>query len=325
MNPVGGGAVRLKRPDALVPIPVIDVGMSIKLALEQYDQMRTELGGASVDFLASEQQIAQDTASGTERVYASKEFLVSYMTRNLAESLIRGVYLIAHAQLRTGEGGPIQVKIADQWQQVDPAQWQPRNHVKVNVGYSMGERRQIAGALFAAIGMVKEGLASGLEGQLVTKQGLYRMILDWLTMQLVQNGDSYFVDPTSPQAQQAGQAAQEAAKEQQLEAARQQAEILAMPERIKAASAQYKTDTEVEFDYFKVVLEAQEASDEAERGMVVDIAKSRNEARAIRDNATGNAGGAAGASKGNGAAGRGGKPAVSKGNGRAGGRSSERN
>lgn len=282
LNPVGGGAIRMKRPDAIVPIPVIDVGMSIKAALDQFDAMRTEMGGASVDFLRADAQIAQDTAHGTERVYASKEFLVSYMTRNLAESLIRGVYLIAHAQLRTGEGGPIAVKVSDQWQEVDPTGWQPRSHCKVNVAYSMGERAQISSALFAAIQLAKEALANGMEGQLVTKQGLYRMVLDWLTMQLVSNPDSYFIDPTSPQAQQAAADIQAANQKAQLEAARQQAEILAMPERIKADNDKDKVAAELEFKYFDTIIDAMTKADDTQTKMVVDIANAREQAKAAR-------------------------------------------
>jgi hypothetical protein len=265
----------MKRPDALVPIPVIDVGPSIKMALDHFDQMRTELGGASVDFLRADAQIAQDTAHGTERVYASKEFLVSYMTRNLAESLIRGVYLICHAQLRTGQGGPIQVKVADTWQAVDPTAWEPRTHCKVNVGYSMGERAQISQALAQAIALAKEAMASGLEGQLVTKQGLYRMVIDWLTMQLVTNADAYFVDPTSPQAQQAAQAIAQAQQQAQLQAAQAQAEILAMPERVKADADHEKFTAELEFKYFDTILDAAIKGDEGEQRTVVDIAKLR--------------------------------------------------
>lgn len=315
MNPVGGGAVRLKRPDAIVPIPVIDVGASIKMALMQYDQMRTEMGGAAVDFLAAEAQVAQDTAHGTERVYASKEVLVSYMTRNLAESLIRGVYLIAHAQLRTGEGGPISVKVADSWQQVNPADWQERTHAKVNVGYSMGERMQISGALFSAIALAKEALANGLEGQLVTKQGLYRMVLDWLTMQQVQNGDSYFVDPTSPQAQQAAQQAQEARDKQAMEAARQQAEILGMPERIKAEHDKFKQEQELEFKYFNAVLEASINGDRAETGMVVDLANIRANADAARLSDTRQSGSDGGEDEGRGDERGGGKQSAKRGSG----------
>lgn len=314
-NPVGGKPVRIKRPDAIVAIPILDAGASIKMALEEYDKMRTEMGGAAIDMIGAEMQLAQDTAHGTERVYASKELLVSYMTRNLAESLVRGVYLLTHATLRTGEGGPVDVKIADQWQQVDPTQWPERTYCNVKVGYSMGERMQISQALLQAIGLAKEALANGLEGVLITKQGLYRMVIDFLTMQLVTNADQYWVDPSSPNAIAAGQQAQQAAKDAALENARQQAEALAAPERVKAASDKYKTDADLEFKYFDAILTNSTKQAESETKGVIDLATARTQAIAARASNGGSNNRPGGGSKSGNTPNGGGKPSTKKPNG----------
>jgi hypothetical protein len=314
-NPVGGKPIRIKRADAIFPIPIVDAGASIKMALEEYDKMRTEMGGAAIDMIGAEMQLAQDTAHGTERVYASKELLVSYMTRNLAESLVRGVYLLTHATLRTGEGGPVDVKVQDEWQQVDPTQWPERTYCNVKVGYSMGERMQISQALLQAIGLAKEALANGLEGVLVTKQGLYRMVLDFLTMQLVTNADQYFVDPASPSAIQAGEQAQQAAKDAALENARQQAEALAAPERVKAASDKYKTDSDLEFKYFNAILDNSTKQAESDTKGVIDLATARTQANAARTANAASIGGSGSGNNGSNTSGSGNRPKGKKPNG----------
>src|SRR4029077_4852964 len=106
-----GRPIRMKRPDSIVPIPVADVGPSIQLALRELDKQRTERGGAAVEMIGAEMQIAGDSAHGVDRMYAAPKLLFSYMTRNMAESLIRGVFLLAHAELRDGDGGPINIKM----------------------------------------------------------------------------------------------------------------------------------------------------------------------------------------------------------------------
>jgi hypothetical protein len=294
MKPKAGGAVRMKNLNSIMPIPVIDVGPSIAAALAMFDKMRTERGGAAVDMVGAEEQLAQDTAHGTERVYASKELLVSYMTRNLAESMIRGMFLLAHAEIRDGDNGPISIKYNGQWTQVDPASWHARTYCNVKMGYSMGERTQIASTLFAAISLYQAGLSSGLNGQLVSLPGLYKLITDWMTVSMVDNPESYFVDPSSPEAIQAGKDASASAAKQAQDTADQAAKIAALPEQIAAAMNKYKTDQELGFKYFDAVLTAQADHSNAERASVVDFAKARSEAANMRSANAGNTGRTAG-------------------------------
>jgi hypothetical protein len=306
MKPKAGGAIRMKNINSITPIPVIDVGPSIAAALAMFDKMRTERGGAAVDMVGAEEQLAQDTAHGTERVYASKELLVSYMTRNLAESMIRGMFLLAHAEIRDGENGPINIKFNGEWTQVDPASWRPRTYCNVKMGYSMGERTQIAATLFAAINLYIQGLSSGLEGQLVSLPGLYKLITDWMTVSMVDNPESYYVDPSSPEAIQAGKTKADQAKQQAQETADQAAKIAALPEQIAAAKDKYKSDQDIQFKYFNAVLTAQADQSNAERASVVDFAKARSEAADLRSANAGNTGRASGGADGKPPKGKGG-------------------
>lgn len=276
MTPRAGSPIRVKSPNAIVPIPVNDVGPSIASALAYLDQARTERGGASIDFLGGEMQLAQDTAHGTERVYSAKEMLVAYEIRNLAETMIAAAYKLAHAELRLGKNGPIQVKIAEQWQAVDPASWPARNHVNVRAGYSMGERMQISQAMLMMLQFYQAGMQQGLQGQLFTLPGLYKLLCDYGSVALIPNPESYFIDPESPQAQQAAQAAAQAAQKQ----AEQQAQILALPEQIKAQASQYKTDADTMTTMFKTVFEGTLQHEEAEIQGAVDVARSASEAKA---------------------------------------------
>jgi hypothetical protein len=314
-NPKAGGPIRLKSPSAIVPIPVNDVGQSIGAAIAMLDKDRTERGGASVDFLGGEMQLAQDTAAGTERVYSAKELLVSYMMRNLAESMIKGAFLLAHAELRSGQSGPISIKLGEQWQQVDPATWPARQQCNVKVGYSAGERARIGQALGLMIQQYFGALQAGLEGQLVTLQGLYKLCCDFLQMNLIDNPESYFIDPTSPQAQQAAQQKQQAQQEQM----RMQAQILALPEQIRAqgiierskledASHERQEEMKSFVALFKTVFEGTLDNNQAEMEGAINVTRAANEAKIAQ--VAGAGGGANGAGKGangSGAGGRGGK------------------
>ena len=152
----------------------------------------------------------------------------------------------------------------------------------------MGERRQISNTLFQFIQLQQAGMQAGLEGQLVSRPGLYKTVVDWLNVSLVDNPEAYLIDPMSEQAQQAAQMAAQSAQQQ----AQQQAQILALPEQIKAQSAQYKTDVETMFNYFKTILEATVQANTAETQGQVDVIRSASEAKAAQATAAGRANGA---------------------------------
>lgn len=303
LAPKAGGPVRVRSQGALQPIPVIDVGPSIAAAMDRLDQMRSERGGAALDMAGAEMQIASDSAHGTERVYAARELLVSYMTRNLAESLVRGLFLKAHAELRDGEGGPITIKIAETYQAVDPTTWPQRNHCNVESGYSMGERMQKLGVLGGMIDKYVAGLQMAA-GEMFTLAGLYKMVNDYMRLALIDNPESYFIDPNSDAAKTAGKLKQDQAA-QQAQMANEAAQALVLiPEQVKALSKQQSDNEELQFKYFDAVLDAVTKTAEGERNSVIDFAKARDQAQAVQAG-SGGAGGAAGGSSGGGAGGGG--------------------
>lgn len=307
MTPKAGSPIRMKSPTSIVPIPIADVGGSIKMALEQYDQARTERGGAAVDMIGSEMQVANDTAHGTERVYASKELLLSYMTRNIAESLISNAYLLIHAELRDGDGGPINLKVGEEWQTADPAQWPLRDLATVTVGYTMGERMHMAQVYFATINLYNQALSAGLDGIMVSTSGLYKLVTDWMALNLIDQAETYFIDPSSEAAQAAMQQKAQQAQQQAEQTAAMQKALLTAPEEIKAMIDKYKSDQDTAFKYFKAVLDAQTETANAEIQGATNVIGARAEARAIESlNRPGVAGAgkapAGGGSKSNGAA-----------------------
>lgn len=279
-TPRAGGPVRVRSLGAVQPIPVIDVGPSIAAAMDRLDQARSERGGAALDMAGAEMQIASDSAHGTERVYAARELLVSYMTRNLAESLVRGLFLKAHAELRDGDGGPITVKIAEQYMPVDPTQWPQRNHCNVESGYSMGERMQKLGVLGGLLDKYVAGLQMA-GGEMFTLAGFYKMTTDYMRLALIDNPESYFIDPNSPQAQKAGQDKKDQAAQQAAMANEAAQALVMIPEQIKAIARKNETDTETQYKYFDSVLEAITKTAEGERQSVIDFATARNQAQAL--------------------------------------------
>jgi len=246
---IPGGGVRIRNPNALVPIPAPDMGASAISALEYQDKLRMERGGASLDMQAPEFQVMGDTAHGIERQYSSKELTVQQMGKVLAETMVRQVYLLMHQALRKWSNEPLAVKVRGNWEQVDPSTWPERTQINVTVGQTIGQRNAAQQALMTFIQLGTNALANGLGGQIVDLGGIYKAMGDWLKMAGVDNPDQYLIDPSSPQAQQAQQAQQQ----QQQEMQRMQQQMM----QLQMDLDKYKHDSELQFKYFDTVLDAE--------------------------------------------------------------------
>jgi hypothetical protein len=301
-RPRPGGVIRIKNPDAIVPIPVADVGPSLQILLTQIDKQRSELGGTALDMSAAPMQIANASAHATERVFSAQECGVSYDLRNFAATFCADVFVMAHAELRSGQGGPINLKIAEQWTQEDPKQWQERKWCTVNVAPSFGERVHMSNALAMCLQWDMGLLQAGLEGTLITLPGLYKKMTDWLRLNLIASPESYYIDPLSKQAQQAGQQKAQQAQQQ----AQQQTQVIMAIEQLKAQVEQYKTDTETQFKYYDATLDASVKLGQGETQGAVDVVRARadaeiarrSQARSVEGNSNGAGHGGAGGSGG---------------------------
>ena len=133
----------------------------------------------------------------------------------------------------------------------------------MKLGLSTGERRRKVEALTFIITQQKELMAAGMAGTMVTPDGLRNAILDWGRAAEVDNPEQYFVDPRSPEAQQAAQQQQQQAAQQeqkQMALIEQQMSI----EREKNQNEMRKmmqdfiaNQAEIQHDYFSDVLKSE--------------------------------------------------------------------
>jgi hypothetical protein len=252
-----GGGVIIESPDALVPFPFTDVGPSAAAALDYMDKQRSEQGGASLDLQAAEMQVAGQTAHGVERQMSSKEMLAAQMTRTLANTLIRTVYGMVHKAMRLYIPDEIKFRRGGRTVTVNPGEWREREEITVKAGLTLAERQQRQQRLQTVIARQDYLYSNGGDGTLVSEEQIYTATVDWCRAGGIDNAERYFMDPRSPESQQAAQQKAQQAQEQQA----YQQRLLALQQQIEDRKANNEDakvfedarqfDRDLQFRYWK--------------------------------------------------------------------------
>jgi hypothetical protein len=271
---------------AVTGFTVPDASANILQNLEHTRRMRSEMGGASLDMATGQMQLNDRVGSqGLDRAYSVMEKLAAFMTRMLAHTLVRSMYLITHETLRTQWQGSISFKRGKNWITQEPSKWQVRDAVHVNLGMSPGERQRLAAVLEKLMTLQASLAQQGMEDVLVDVQSYYNAAMDWMRMCDLAMPERYMLNPLSDQ----GKAAlQRNAVQKQQSAAKQDAlmkQAIAL-EQLRTAFDKYKTDAELQFKYYDAVLTAQVEEARLTSSAVVNIMSARDAAnKAQRENA----------------------------------------
>jgi len=200
------GVVRAKRNDAVVPYPVQNLGDTGFKMLGYMDKVRKEGGGAQLDVGTSENMPVQgQTAHGMERWMSSQEQLSYMMTRTNAETLVKETYRITHLLMRTFMPEQMMYKSGNQMVSTVPGMWPPRAKVSINIQLSMAEKQRKYQVLENVIAQQKEAMQNGYRGVLASEETIFNAKVDQLKLAGLDNPERYWINPNSPQAQQAAQ------------------------------------------------------------------------------------------------------------------------
>lgn len=249
------GVVDVRAAVAAFTIP--DISQGVLLNMENQRQSRSEMGGAALTLATGELQLGDRAGSqGIDRAYSVMEQLSSHMTKVIAKTLIRSLYLLAHDTMRLHFDFPVSVKQGGRWRSSTPSEWTRRDNVWIKPGMSPGERTRRVGMLSQMMDKQIALASQGMDEVLVNLDGFYSTMVDWARAGDIQNPERYVVDPQSPAAQKALQQKQAA----QAETAKAQQNLITQAislEQIRSAIEKYKTDVETQFDYYNANLQAQ--------------------------------------------------------------------
>ena len=240
-----GGVVRMKSLDSADEFPTrdaTDVGLKM---LDYMDKVRREAVGASLEHGTQSNSPVQNAgAFGLDRWMTAQELLTGLVARNFAETLVQGVFLLAHRVVREDMPEAMKFKTGKNWKEANPQQWLPRDKVSVHIGLSRSERQQRIQMLEMVIQKQQLAIEKAGPGVLADYTGIYRALIDQLKAGNLNNPEQYYIDPASPEGQQAQQQnAQNAQQQQQVMQQQVQQTMMLQQsiEQMKQESAMMKT------------------------------------------------------------------------------------
>ncbi len=276
LNSRPGGVIRMDSPDAVVPIMAPDIGASAQNAMQYLDTVRSERGGASLDLQTQAANVIGDTASGIERQFSSREQQTADMLRTLSETLVKETYKLVHRGMRAWLPGNMEFNARGKFQSADPGRWKQRERVNVKTGLSHAERLARKATLEQVLMQQKEFMAGGQNNIMTDATKIHNAILDWSLFSGVDNPERYWVDPNSPESQQAAQAA---AEQQQAEAAKMDklaSDAITVPAQLEGAKIledARQFDDELDFKYFDAGLDAETEEAKIVGGAALELEK----------------------------------------------------
>jgi hypothetical protein len=258
---------------AIMAFGVPDTSANILANLDHFRSVRSEAGGAALDLATGQMQLNDRVGSqGLDRAYSVMESLALFMTRIIANTLVRSMYLVAHETLRTQWPEPIKFKRGNKWVETNPSKWPVRDAVEVNLGKSLNERARESAVLERLLDRQAFLASVGMEEILVDVTTYHAALDAWLRVNDVENPEKYQIDPRSDKAMQAmkRKAQDNAAQNAKQEALLNQAVAL---EQVRAALEKYRIDVETQFKYYAEVLQAQIEEAKITANSVVEIRK----------------------------------------------------
>jgi hypothetical protein len=227
-----GGLIRVKRLDAIQSLVTPMIGEAGFTMLNYLDEIRAGRTGVSSDGSASPQNIGDRVGSqGVDRLMNAKEELVGLMIRVICETAIKPLCLKIRDLVTMHTDSIQNFKFKGQWIQVNPSEWGERSKCTVRVGTGSGD---VSGRLAAVEKIMQaQGLIQAVPGQtLVNPIKAYAALDEFCKLSGLHSANKFFVDPNSPEGQQAAQQAGQSSQEEkqkneqvQIETLRAQAEL----------------------------------------------------------------------------------------------------
>lgn len=192
-----GGVVRMKRPDAIVPIPSTLVSAAAMQVVQYVDSVKEKRTGIKDAAAGLNPDILNSTATGADILNNNNQQRLELMCRIFAESGVKRLFRIIFQLVCQHQDVPRTVQLRGKWVQVNPRDWKDRMDVSATVGIGLGSKTQQAmtAKMFLEIDQQIIQMQGGLHGPLVKIDNVYNKLCKLVEAAGWKTPDPYYSNP----------------------------------------------------------------------------------------------------------------------------------
>jgi hypothetical protein len=201
LNRRPGGIVRLKSPDALVPIATQPVAAEAFSMISYVDTVREQrvgvrrfTAGPGADALKS---AYTDTATGVNAVEDASDEMILFFARAFAETGVKRAFRRTLKLICEHQDKPKMIRLRNKWVPMDPRSWNSDMDMTVSVGLGTGNKQQQIMTMMNLLQLDSKliELQQGLNGPLLTAQNVYAKLEKLVEASDLKSVDAYYTDP----------------------------------------------------------------------------------------------------------------------------------
>ena len=262
-----GGVVRVKSPNAVMPLSTPPLEPYSFQMLEYLDGVRESRAGVSrmSQGLNENALTSHTTATAVNAVMGAAQSRVELIARNFAETGVKELMMRIYELVQKNQDKQRVVMLRNEWVPVRPDAWKDKYDCTVSVALGQGNKDQQMAHLSQMLSFASQAMQGGLP--IVNVQNMYNLGASLVKAMGFQNVDDFLTDPSKipPQPQEPSPEQQE----MQMEAQIKQQEL-----EIKQGELQLKAQ-KIQQEYQKLAVDAnlkqQELALEKEQNRAVAI------------------------------------------------------
>tara|TARA_R100001443_G_scaffold27140_3_gene40442 strand:- start:18577 stop:20526 length:1950 start_codon:yes stop_codon:yes gene_type:complete len=190
-----GGVVRVKSPNAVMPLATPQLEMSSFQMLNYLDQQRESRSGVSKmsQGLNDNALTSHTTATAVNATMTSAQSRVELIARGFAETGVKELMRSIYELVLKNQDKQRVIKLRNRWVPVRPDMWRDKMDCTVAVGIGNGNRDQQLMHLTTMLQFAGDAMRGGLK--IVDEKNLYNMGAALIKNMGFQNVDDFLTDP----------------------------------------------------------------------------------------------------------------------------------
>ena len=194
-----GGVVRVKSPNAVMPLPTPALEPYSFQMLEYLDSIRESRAGVTKNSqgLNEDALTSHTTATAVAQVMTASQQRIELIARQFAETGVKDLMMSIYELVQKNQDKESYVKLRGEWIPVTPSSWKDRFDCTVSVALGHGNRDQQLTHLGTMMQFASQAMSGGLS--IVSEQNLYNMGAALVRNMGFVNVQDFLTDPAAQQ------------------------------------------------------------------------------------------------------------------------------